>query len=95
MNRYLLALLVGIAVAAAALVIFRLLLPWFTYSRAFLLVTAMIFTGGAITLCLAWTARGGDSTTTSARSRYLFWQGVGLFAIGVVWLLASRWLLHR
>jgi hypothetical protein len=95
MNKYLFALTVGVAVAVGAYIVFRLLLPWFTYSRAYLFVAAMIFTGCGITFSLAWTARAGAAATSNARARYLFRQGVGLFVVGVVWLVFSRWLLTR
>jgi hypothetical protein len=95
MNKYLFALIFGGAVAAGAYVVFRLLLPWFTYSRAYLFVAVMIFAGCGITFSLAWTARAGAAATSNTRARYLFRQGLGLFVVGVLWIFFSRWLLTK
>ncbi len=94
MNKYqgLLAIGVGIGVW----VIFVILLPWFTYSRAYAVIAGMIFVGASLTVYLAFLARSSEEVNHGVRSRYFFRQGIGLFAIGLGWLLVSRyWLLAR
>jgi hypothetical protein len=95
MNRYILALIFGVVVAAVAVSIFWSLLPWITYRRAFRFVTAMIFSGAATTFFLAWRAHTREASAARARSRYLVGQGAGFVVLGVVWLLFSGWLLRR
>jgi hypothetical protein len=91
MNRYLTILAVAVGVAAWGL--FLLLLPWFTYARAYLFISGVIFAGGSATLYLAWRARRSDSATSGARSRYLLLQGIGLFGVGIAWLFVTHRLL--
>lgn len=94
MTKYpiILAVLVGIA----AWLLFVLLLPWFTYARAYLFIGGVILLAASLTLYLAWRVRGANEVLNSARSRYLLIQGIGLFGIGIVWLLVTRYcLLHR
>ena len=77
-------------------VIFLLLLPWFTYSRAYIFTGGVIFVGASTALYLAWRARRANSVDATSRSRYLFFRGIGLFGIGVAWLfIAHHFLLRR
>jgi Na+/melibiose symporter-like transporter len=94
MNKYFSALLFGVGVALLSVVTFRLLLPWFTYKRVFVLIAVMIFSGSAITFFLEWRERRSELIAGGA-SRHLFWQGLGLFAIGVAWVLVSQRFLNR
>ena len=78
--------LVAVGVIAAIVLIYALLLPWLTYSRALLFVAAMIFAGSFMTFYIAWVSRGADAM----RARNLFWQGVGILVIGIMWALFCR-----
>lgn len=91
MNKYLTILAVAIGVAAWGL--FLLLLPWFTYARAYLFIGCVIFVGGSATLYLAWRAFESESATRRGRSRYLLLQGIGLFGVGIAWLFVAHHIL--
>jgi|HubBroStandDraft_1064217.scaffolds.fasta_scaffold360280_1 hypothetical protein len=94
MNKYL--GMFAISVGIAAWLIFMLLLPWFTYSRAYLFVSGMIFVAASSTIYLAWRARSPEGMMNSTRSRYLLLQGIGLFGIGMAWLFFTHyWLLAK
>lgn len=88
MNKHL--TMLAVSVGIAAWVIFLFLLPWFTYSRAYLFIGGLIFVGASATLYLGWRARDSGSVMRGARSRYLLLQGIGLFCIGIVWLFLTH-----
>jgi len=86
MNKYqgLLAIGVGIGVW----LIFVMLLPWFTYSRAYAVIAGMIFVGATLTVCLAFRARSSEEVNHGVRSATFF--GKGLVYLLSVWV--GSWL---
>jgi len=85
--------ILAIVVGVATWAMFWLLMPWFTYSRAYLFIGGMIFVGASLTVGLAWRARGLEGFGQNARSHYLLMQGIGLFGVGIAWLFFSHYLL--
>jgi hypothetical protein len=89
MSAYLRAMIIGAIVYVAGRVVLWLLLPWFTYARAFTAIAFVFFLAGALLLLT-----GLKAHVVRNRSRRL-WEGCFLIGVGFCWLFINSWLLLR
>jgi hypothetical protein len=85
-------LFLGVFVGVVWLIL-RLLLPWLSYPRIVMAGALMFFAGGALVLARA--VLGGSYPDESHRKKNkLVLQGGFYLAVGVVWLLVGKFLMH-